>query len=236
MTEPEWLASAEPDPMIAYLQACGFNRIRNGCRKLQLFTCSCVRRIVRLTTERGRECLEIAERFVDDPSTWGKLRDARREKYADSFEFSDEAANYADEAAWHALSSNSMNAAFYTARTAAFALELQAEPDVLQTEAEGDYEDTANREPEEQAGLLRDIFGNPFRPVRLDPTWLDWNAGCIQKLAQTIYDDRRFDDLPILADTLEEAGCAEPAILEHCRGPGPHVRGCWVVDLLLDKR
>ena len=83
--------------------------------------------------------------------------------------------------------------------------------------------------------FLRDIFANPFRHAQLDPTWLHWNAGTIVKLAQTIYDDRHFDDLPILADALEEAGCTEPAILEHCRGPGPHVRGCWVVDLLLGK-
>ena len=55
------------------------------------------------------------------------------------------------------------------------------------------------------------------------------------KLARTIYDDRRFDLLPILADALEEAGCGDAEILAHCRGPGPHVRGCWAVDLVLGK-
>jgi hypothetical protein len=57
----------------------------------------------------------------------------------------------------------------------------------------------------------------------------------VVKLAQVIYDERRFTDLPILADALEEAGCTNSDVLDHCRGPGPHVRGCWVVDLLLDK-
>jgi hypothetical protein len=57
----------------------------------------------------------------------------------------------------------------------------------------------------------------------------------VQKLAKSIYDDRAFDHLPILADALEDAGCTDAAILEHCRGPGPHVRGCWVVDLILGK-
>jgi hypothetical protein len=81
----------------------------------------------------------------------------------------------------------------------------------------------------------RDIFGNPFRPVAIDPGWLAWSDGTVRKLAQATYDDRRFDLLPILADALEEAGCTDADILAHCRGPGPHVRGCWVVDLLLGK-
>jgi hypothetical protein len=86
-----------------------------------------------------------------------------------------------------------------------------------------------------QSSLLRDVVGNPFRLIAFDPTWLAWNGGTVPKLAQAIYDERRFADLPILADALEEAGCSEPAILSHCRSDGQHVRGCWVVDLLLGK-
>jgi hypothetical protein len=86
-----------------------------------------------------------------------------------------------------------------------------------------------------QCSLLRDIFGNPFRPVAIDPAWLKWNDATIPRQAQAIYDERRFADLPILADALEEAGCTNADILEHCRGPGPHVRGCWVVDAMLGK-
>jgi hypothetical protein len=83
--------------------------------------------------------------------------------------------------------------------------------------------------------LLRDIFGNPFRTVTLDPAWLAWNGGTVRKLAQAVYDDRAFDRLPILADALEDAGCTDGEILAHCRSGGEHVRGCWVVDLLLGK-
>jgi hypothetical protein len=82
---------------------------------------------------------------------------------------------------------------------------------------------------------LRDIFGNPFRPVTLDPVWVQWNAGTVRKMAQAIYDERAFDRLPILADALEEAGCDNRDVLDHCRSTGEHVRGCWVVDLLLGK-
>ncbi len=86
-----------------------------------------------------------------------------------------------------------------------------------------------------QAHLLRDIIGNPFRPDALDPSWLAWNDGAIRKMAQLIYDDRAFDRLPLLADALEDAGCTDADILAHCRGGGEHVRGCWVVDLILSK-
>ena len=83
--------------------------------------------------------------------------------------------------------------------------------------------------------LLRDVFGNPFRPACLDATWLRWNAGTVVKIANTINDDRAFDRLPELAHALEEAGCTNADILAHCRSEGPHVRGCWVVDLVLGK-
>jgi hypothetical protein len=87
-----------------------------------------------------------------------------------------------------------------------------------------------------QCAILHDIFGNPFRPVALDPAWLQWDGGTVRKIAQAIYDDRAFDRLPVLADALEEAGCADRDLLDHCRSGGEHVRGCWAVDLLLGKQ
>ncbi|MBL8796889.1 MAG: hypothetical protein JNM56_23510 [Planctomycetia bacterium] len=83
-----------------------------------------------------------------------------------------------------------------------------------------------------QVGPLRDIFGNPFRPVTADPAW---RTSTVVSLAQAIYDERAFDRLPILADALEDAGCDHADMLNHCRQPGDHVRGCWVVDLLLQR-
>jgi hypothetical protein len=83
--------------------------------------------------------------------------------------------------------------------------------------------------------LIRDIVGNPFRLVTAARAWLSWNEATIPKMAQGIYDERAVDRLPILADALEDAGCDNADILAHCRAPGPHVRGCWVVDLILGK-
>ena len=99
-----------------------------------------------------------------------------------------------------------------------------------------DYEE----ESAERAKLVREIFGNPFQRVRIDPVWLSSNNGRIPKMAQEIYLDRdsqsgHLDNqrLSILADALEEAGCADDSVLSHLRQSGPHVVGCWVLDLLL---
>jgi hypothetical protein len=83
-----------------------------------------------------------------------------------------------------------------------------------------------------QSNLVRDILGNPFRPVALNPAWRTSN---VTALAQSIYNDRAFERLPILADALEDAGCDNADILNHCRQPAEHVRGCWIVDLILGK-
>jgi hypothetical protein len=83
--------------------------------------------------------------------------------------------------------------------------------------------------------VIRDILGNPFRPERIDPTWLVANDGAACRLAQDIVANCSNSELPILADALEDAGCASDAILSHCRTPQRHVRGCWVVDLLLGR-
>lgn len=80
--------------------------------------------------------------------------------------------------------------------------------------------------------LVLEYFGNPFQPVELDPSW---RTSTVVALAEIIYAQRAFDCLPVLADALQEAGCENADLLDHCRGPGPHVRGCWVVDLVLGK-
>jgi hypothetical protein len=84
----------------------------------------------------------------------------------------------------------------------------------------------------QQVTVLHDIFGNPFRPLTFESAWRTSTA---VGLAESIYTARDFAAMPILADALEESGCENSDVLAHCRGPGPHVRGCWVVDLVLGK-
>jgi hypothetical protein len=105
-------------------------------------------------------------------------------------------------------------------------------PWIVAQEAADATEHLKSMEIEYQCLAVRDIFGNPFRPITADPKWL---TSAVVGLAQAIYDERAFDRLPILGDALEESGCDVTDVLEHCRQPGEHVRGCWVVDLLLNK-
>jgi hypothetical protein len=98
-------------------------------------------------------------------------------------------------------------------------------------------------ERQAQAAALRDIFGNPFRhPPAIDPAWLAWQGGTVAQLAQAAYTERTLPEgtldptrLALVADALEDAGCTDAELLGHLRGPGPHVRGCWALDLVLGK-
>jgi hypothetical protein len=100
--------------------------------------------------------------------------------------------------------------------------------DAASKRADRTYEDALK----EMSALVRDIFGNPFRPVTIDSACRSPN---IAALARTIYEGRAFERIPELADALEEAGCHDDDLLGHCRQPGPHARGCWGVDLILGK-
>ena len=86
----------------------------------------------------------------------------------------------------------------------------------------------------EHRPIIRDLF--PLSPVRIDPAWFAWEQGQLSRLALAIYEEEQFQDLPILADALEEAGCNDPLLLGHARSPGPHYRGCWLLDALMQRR
>jgi hypothetical protein len=214
MTEAEWLAGTEPEKMLAFIRA------KASERKLRLFACACCRRIWRLLSdERSRKAVKTAERFADGLATRQQLR-AARAYAADADAFAQGGPCYAPAAhaaCAHAAAARAIDEVREAARCAAT------------------HPATTNTEKTAQAALLRDLFGNPFRPVTAAPAWLSWNGATVPKLAQAIYEERRFTDLPILADALEEAGCDHADVLTHCRSGAEHVRGCWVVDLLLGK-
>ena len=85
----------------------------------------------------------------------------------------------------------------------------------------------------EQADTIRELFGNPFRPVVLNPRWL---TSTVIGIAESIDRHAQYHNMPILADALEEAGCDNSDILTHCRADQPHARGCWVLDLLTGRK
>jgi hypothetical protein len=109
-------------------------------------------------------------------------------------------------------------------------------PAIVGPQWHGEWKKAEGAELAAHAGLVRCLFGNPFGPARsVDPDWLTRDRGAVPCVASAIYFERAFDRLPILADALEDAGCTDTVLLGHLRGPGPHVRGCWALDLVLGK-
>ncbi len=193
----------------------------NDLRKLRLFACACARRVWHLMPDGPfRAAVELAERYADG----GRFLDAER----DALKARCEAANPirqwkgAAASATGCLTTNASGAAWESGWSAAVAETLKNEGPAFEAARA------------KQADLLREIFGNPLRPVRADPAWLAWNAGTVPQIATRIYDEQSYGDLPVLADALEDAGCTNAEILSHLRDAREHVRGCWALDLLRD--
>jgi hypothetical protein len=221
MDEEEWLACRIP---IRLLDA---SWKRTSVRDLRLFVCGCCRRFEGSLT--GAWCvpaLEVVESFADGDCTAGELAGSRRRCLSairrarpgprpsadDAFAAAILSVLYAEAVRYVPL--------FEGLRQLARAAEELGRPD----------------EAGAQADLFRCVMGNPFRPeARVERSWLSWNGGTIRQMALGIYDDRAFDRMPVLGDALEDAGCDDEAILTHCRSEAEHVRGCWVLDLLLGK-
>lgn len=223
MTEAEWLACTDPQAMLEFL------RDKASDRQLRLFAVACCRRISHLILDpRSRPAVEAAEQlaegFVSDDEVW--LTRDEAELAAGDHEQGDGCID-SREAAFLVMEPVASEAADHASSCAVVAVGGWT----------GDQAEMIARQAEQaaQSDLLRDVFGNPFRPVALDPSRLAWNDGIVVKFAQSIYDNRAFDRLPVLADALEEAGCTNQEILDHCHQPGEHVRGCWVVDCCLGK-
>jgi hypothetical protein len=218
MTEAEWMATQDSNKSIDRLSVC------MSQRKERLLSCAICRHAWDdIKYKRSRDAVEIAERFAD-----GLV--------------SDKELNRAHSLAWTAYQKES-SARLYGQRLGNHMIRTKSEDIlymvVVATNVTQPYRLERFRHQFQtidafigSVSFLRDIFGNPFRPVALDPAWL---TSTVVTLANSIYTDRAFDRMPILADALEEAGCDNVDVLLHCRGDGPHVKGCWVVDLVLGK-
>ena len=255
MTEAGWLACTDPEPMLGFLsrkearrnwlpfgrgllalmkiagrESAFHERPTISRRRLRLFAAGCCRCIWDLLVdERSKKVVAEAERFADGLVSWEEFSRTwlagvptwiPRGTYSAFSAAADAATATGDE--------DAASAAARAADRAAAAIAWSADLDSAAA---------WNSAKKGQADVLRDIVGNPFRlPPAIEPAWLVWNDGTIRKIVQAIYEERAFDRLPILADALEDTGCDNVELLAHCRGDGPHVRGCWVVDLLLGKQ
>jgi hypothetical protein len=217
MTEKEWATSGAPGLMLEHSWEGASER------KKRLFGCACCYRAWHLLSDpKSKTAVCVAECFADGVSSAESLATAYRAAESVVSNFRGEISTSHE---WHGAMQACCDVASDPYR--AYSIWRDIANTLLRAGAKWHAE---------LAGicdLLRDMFGYPFRPVTVDSAWL---TSDVLALARGIYDEKAFDRMPILADALQDAGCDSEEVLNHCRGPGPHVRGCWVVDLVLGKQ
>jgi hypothetical protein len=231
VTEADWLNAKDPGPMAAYLRE---HPDAVSERKLRLLAAGWCRSIAYLLpNERSRTAIDTIERRADGQATLWELADARSAALAAEDSDHPQAAR----AVYWAASRNLPISLASVGDSAGEAIALDAIHQVVVDPHEMGrvYDQTLHEVSRDQANLVRECLGNPFREVAIEAGWLRWSHGIVPRLAQAIYEERAFDRLPILADALEEAGCTDAGLLNHLRAGGAHVRGCFVLDLLLGK-
>jgi hypothetical protein len=235
MTEEEWLGwSGISDKMLNFLRG------RPGLgRKRRLLAVACCRHVLQWMPDECLPAIPMAERLaeerVDEEARWvvyNAVGDAKDEQV-------DIRKSWAAYCAYNALGRplDYEQPASWNKDCAAWVAQTAAQPDAWINNHWDN--DVLFAERHKIANLIRDVFGNPFRPLSMNPAWL---TSTVTNLATIAYDERALPigeldttRLAVLADALEDSGCDHHDILGHLRGPGPHVRGCWVVDLLLGK-
>ena len=245
MTEEQWLTGRDPGEMLPALGE------RASARKLRLFATECCRRlyrhicytgISRTRVEAFEGWLDVSDQFADGQATAEALAEAIDNMIRHS------AWGYMDwvrstgEAVGALNTELDFDLTWWNAATAAGDLEADwynmsgsrmGENTISTDEYRQIERDETAKELAAQAALVREVFGNPFRPVAFDPAWRTDTA---VSLARQMYEAREFSAMPILADALQDAGCDNDDVLSHCRAANQiHVRGCWVVDLVLGK-
>jgi hypothetical protein len=247
--EAEWLACADPQPMLEFL------RRRASDRKARLFAVGCCRRIWPIFEhEEFREAVRKAEAFADGLAGRDEMLQANERalaifvkrrgelqgkengpaaalaasRFPNRKTVWERIADALDDPGWEDEmdKGDRLGVAFVTAKLASWAAaELQGENRVLDSPI-------TLAERGKQAALVRCVFGNPFHPRPVPGEWL---TSDVRATAEGIYAERAFDRLPLLADALEASGCVSANLIAHCRSGGEHARGCWVVDLVLGK-
>ena len=225
MTEAEWRACLSPEAMLHHLTD------KASPRKLRLYAVTCCHRIAPLLSdERLKNAVEVSRRFADGKATMVEMQAAGQivagiaRVWGDPLSPISRATYAIGGAAWAATRGSAWLAAWDAAWDARMA-------------ARDCLSDRTDWESERlwQAGVIKDLFGDPFRSVYIHPAWLSDSSPVVQ-LARVIYNEDRYGDMPFLGDALEEAGCPDPIILDHCRAKLTHYRGCLIVDAILGQR
>jgi hypothetical protein len=234
MNEADWLAGTDAGPLLTHLGK------EARARKLRLFVCACGRRLWHLlSSEWSRQAIIVGERLAD-----GEVEEPRAIKAA---ERARSAILSAIQARGRRGTAGASSAAWVAASAPSIDLNGTRACEVVLA-AQRAFEEAAgprlNRLPpigrralrragrQNWAGLVREVFGNPFRVAVLDPSW---RTPTVLSLAERAYEKRDGLAVRILGDALDDAGCDDEALLAHCRADCDHVRGCWAVDRVLAK-
>jgi hypothetical protein len=256
MTESEWLVGCDYRGMYRHIHG----HVNTRKARLCMAAC-CWLHEVAFTDYRVIQAVETAERCADDPDAEDQLIEVQREfvhwlraeekpvgargtisrSLHDIWELLYEwngSPHYveAGQAIAHAayiLTGGAGDAVEYCARAIDLAEVLSGGGEIQPDDCELNGPELETQTKHHIANLLRDLFGNPFRSVEIHPSW---ETPLVEVMAGTAYRERDWVCLPVLADVLEDAGCSDSEVLHHLRGPGPHVRGCWVLDLILGKK
>jgi hypothetical protein len=209
-------------------------------RRRRLFGVACARQVWDLLSTDARSAVLISERFADGQATEDSLLASAVRLDITAVTAQQHARNAAGFASVGPRDEDRVGFTYpnrppeEAARSAAKAIATHAagsappgRPTTLEWHAAWTAAFHAARA--EQADFLRDIFPPPGTSPEVEPDWL---TSTVVALARQMYESRDFSAMPILADALQDAGCADELALDHCRKPAPHVRGCWVVDLL----
>lgn len=228
MTDQEWLASRDLHRMLRFLEG------RTSPRKFRLFAAACCRFIWEAIREdRSRQVVELVELHADQMLPREVFSAAHETASVIALRVATDANRAVREATKDVPFTAAMSTFEYVGSTAAD--KLVAASDRVKSGAISWQAAKSIYLPQVYAHLadvLRDIVPNP----NADPSVsASWKTDDVIAIAKRIYQQYRFEDVPILADALEEAGCDDEKILDHCRTEDTHVRGCWVVDLVLGK-
>jgi hypothetical protein len=230
MNEVDWQAGLDPAAMLAYLDG------KVSDRKLRLFACACVRRYWHLLRYQvPRDTVALAERYAE-----GQVEEAELDPARQNAEMSAMDAPFNEQYAYQAAAATLLDPAAEAARQACEHIRQQAVRDAANEAAPFENEARINAEASRAecrglGALLHEVFGNPFRPVTVDRSWLSVSGGAGAAILRVVDEESRFEELPYLGDALEDAGCRDDNLLRHLREPNGHVRGCWAVDLLLGR-
>jgi hypothetical protein len=217
VTETEWLACGDPLRLLRAIPALPL-------RKSELFACACCRSLwPKLTDTRTQRAVEVAEQFVDGAASDAELRDAVALARAVGYGYRE--VNKAR--GYRVMDCTAGAVAECCLSIADHRCDAGAQSSFLAS-----HSDDIPAEWLHQSVLVRCVFGNPFNRVTFST---DWRTSTVLALARTMYESREFSAMPILADALQDAGCDDEEVLNHCREGDSHARGCLVVDLVLGK-